>query len=567
MQSNTAYLLRKQDRAILDDKEDQYVADIEQPQVDLTVSICVVVADENGKLLIPGKPKVRVVNERHLGGIYDLKERTFIGRSATPRIWYASEDQDRIIFARVPAARLVEGSEGAGKTTLLAMWHFVQWIRHIGQNREGLQTAPTSLRLGHVRREIKKLWRPEWYRYVNRKDFVGHELCDGSAIRMVSTHKASDADGSPIQGFNSSWAGRDETQDQTAAHEDIESRGRDARDGVYPQLGTATVKPNTDYRMLKSLMRDGGEWEIEKLLVCRSLDGTTRNIEMRTPFITKRFVESKRANMPEREFRRRFFAEDPPLERAIYTAWERDAEGRWLNCIPLPPNARKITSIVLRGKLGEPRFHLLIGNDPGLSKSASIFLDAFQLPRHEDPVWFVRSELFTRRTSIERHARLVKERAQKQFGVNIPGRVEVAHVRSQPVGQSADKPDQDVYRIFEREGLHAKAAQYTDDGKGTGHIDVEMRVEMVNRLLCNADGVRRLFIEMVDGKPVAPLLVKAFETMERDERGRIPRLPKDDSDPSDPPDALGYGLWSFEKELAKNMRATTRNYLSGSLVA
>jgi hypothetical protein len=171
----------------------------------------------------------------------------------------------------------------------------------------------------------------------------------------------------------------------------------------------------------------------------------------------------------------------------------------------------------------------------------------------------VRGELFTFHKTSEQHATQLLALVQRRFGVNIAGRPERAHVRAQPVGQAEDKPDLDVYRIFGRVGFDIKAAQYRKDGKATGHIDVNSRLEMVNTLLLDAAGFRRLFVEAdANGRPVAPRLVEAFESMERDDHGRPKAGPKDETDLSDCPDALGYWLWPFEKESASMMRAGLR---------
>jgi hypothetical protein len=449
---------------------------------------------------------------------------------------------------------------------VLAMWHYVQWMRHLGEKREGLQTAPTNLRLGLVKREVAKLWRPEWYRYVNRKDFVGYELADGCSLRMVSTHKKSADGGSPVQGFNSSWAGRDETQDQVAAHEDIEARGRESRDGIYPQLGTSTVKDSPDYRDLKSLMLSQGEWALQKLLVCRSLDGTTTNFEMCTPFVSRAFVESKLRTMTEREFRRRFFAEDQPPEFLIYSTWNRA-----VNLRPIPFGARKITSIVLSRKTNDRRDALLLGHDPGSAKSATVFLDAFELPAkvaaaHGLPagevLWWVRGELFTLNESHEEHATQVMSICRERFGVNVRSEAERAHVRCQPLGMAEDKPDLQVFATWQRVGFNIKWANYSNtNGKGAS-IKLSSRVDMVKALLRNAAGQSRLFVECDDkGQPKAKLLVNAFETMQRDNKGRADHEKDVRYDKSDPPDALGYALYPFEKETASNLRADIRRSL------
>lgn len=449
------------------------------------------------------------------------------------------------------------------------MWHYVQWMRHLGEKREGLQTAPTNLRLGLVKREITKLWRQEWFRYVNRKDFVGYELVDGCSLRMVSTHKKSADGGSPVQGFNSSWAGRDETQDQTKAHEDIESRGRESRDGVYPQLGTATVKDSPDYRDLKALMLSSGEWAHQKLLVCKSLDGSLDNIEMCTPFVSRAFVESKKRTMTEREFRRRFFAEDQPPELLLYSTWNRA-----VNLRPIPFGARKITSIVLSRKTGDRSHALLIGHDPGAAKAGTVWLEAYQLQNSrlaaewgvlpDDVLWWVRGELFTLHATTEEHAVEAMGITRKQFGCNIRPDAEKAHVRCQPLGAAEDKPDLSVFATWKRIGFDIKAAQYNKAGLGIGQIKKESRIGVIKTLLRSASKVSRLYVEADDkGQPVAPLLVAALETMQRDEKGKAETEEKDvRHDKSDLPAALGYALYPFEKELAQAIRQDTRRLLA-----
>ncbi len=196
------------------------------------------------------------------------------------RSWLASEDQEAILLHALDpdaeAAQLVEGSEGAGKTTVLAMWHYLQWLAVIGEGREGLQTAPTNMRLGLVRRG--SLWRPEWYRYVTRKEFVGYELADGSgAAHGVLDAPAGEAQGSPVQGFNGSWGGHDEAQDQIEVHEDIESRGRAAKNSRYPQLGTATQKDSTKFQTWRDELEKGGQWRIRSLLMCEPRGEDLRN--------------------------------------------------------------------------------------------------------------------------------------------------------------------------------------------------------------------------------------------------------------------------------------------------
>jgi hypothetical protein len=389
-----------------------------------------------------------------------------------------------------------------------------------------------------------------------------HPLRRNCRIRFQHTHRKSEAAGSPIQGFNWSWCGRDETQDQVDVHEDIESRGRAAKGGgnFYKQLCTATAKDNPDWRTLRDALRaasakDGRPlWQVSMLLGARS------------PFVSDEFWEAKKSTMTEREYRRRILAEDLPPESRLYSTWDR---AHNLRPVPLI-GARKVTSIILRAKTGNPHHSLLIGHDPGASKAASIFLDAYDVPG-EGICWWVRAELFTLHKTSEEHA-IAALAVARQFGCNTGyiekgiqyGSPEIAHVRALPIGQAVDKADQDIYRIWARVGLDIKAAQYKLDGTGTGHIPVESRLEMIKLLLCNAAGKRRLFVDCDDQRrPKAPLLVEAFETLERDERGRPEKDKRLEYDKSDPADALGYALWPFEKEAAKELRAAVTRGLSG----
>jgi hypothetical protein len=515
--------------------------------VDIGVLLRVIKIDPKGEIKLDSGRRVTVVCEHRWGGLVDTKANPprIVGPSRDPKVWMCSEAQEPLILHpdTAPLGELVVGAEGGGKTTTLVMWHHRRWVENLGEFREGLQTAPTLTRLGLVQREFENLWRPSWGYYVNRDDFQGFDLCDGSRIRFVSTAPRAAKQGSPVQGFNSSWAARDEFQDQIWVHADIESRMRAAR--VPKQISTATAKDDPEYRTLRDMLVQGGQWALSKLLVGDS------------PFVAANFLDIKRASgVTEREFRRRWLAEDLPPESRVYFNWERT---RNLRPIPLV-GARKITSLVLSRKTGNRSHALLIGHDPGTAKAASVFLDAYDV--RGEVCWWVRAELFTMHKTGEQHAREALAIVQKQFGCNIRPDAEQAHVRAQPVGQSEDKPDLDIYRIWTRVGFHIKAAQYKKDGTGTGQIKRDSRIDMINRLLGDAHNPPRLFIDVDEhGRPVAPKLVEAFETMERDHRGRAEHEAKDEHDPTDSPCALGYALWAWEKEAATTVRAAVHSIL------
>jgi hypothetical protein len=518
--------------------------------VDVGVVLHVVRLDPNGDIWLDSGRRVKVVDRHRWGGIVDTKATPprIVGPSRNPKIWMCSEAQAPLILHAdtQPLGSLVIGSEGAGKTTALAMWHHRRWIENIGEYREGGQTAPVLNRLGLVKDEFRKLWRPSWGRYCQREDFTGFELCDGSRIRFQHTHRQSASQGSPIQGFNWSWAGRDEFQDQIDVHLDIESRLRAAKAGKAKQLATATAKDDPQWRTLRDSLVTGGQWALSRLLVADS------------PFVAANFLAIKRASgVSDREFRRRWLAEDLPPESRLYLSFDRKENIR-----PIPLGARKITSTVLSRKTGDRRHALLFGNDPGTAKAGTVFLDAYDV--RGEICWWVRGELFTLHETTEQHAVKTLDIVRKQFGCNIRPDAEQAHGRAMPVGQAEDKPDLDLYRIYKRVGLEVRAAQYRKDGTGTGVIKKESRIGMLNMLFCDAAGKRRLFIECDDrGVCVAPQLVAALETMERDEKGRAEHEEKNvRHDKSDLPASLGYALWPFEKESALAIRADIRKGIS-----
>jgi hypothetical protein len=531
--------------------------------VDMGVHLKVVRADESGEVLLSGKPRMVVVAEHFFGGIVDTKlpKPAFVAPSEKPVVWLASEDQAKVLLAP-ELEQLAHGSEGSGKSTLLAMWHAIRGVfEHLGEKRMGAQTAPTQTRLTFVRDEMLRLFPSTWFRHFKALDcFV---FCDGSRIQLISTHKQSAAEGSRIQGWNLSWIGRDELQDQIEVHEDLESRGRAARDGLCPQLATATGKDAPAYRTLRAKLIEAG-WLKTTLSIFRS------------PFVTKAFIDKKKRSMSAREFLRRFG--DPNTgelvdllpERLLYHGFSRE------NIRPIPANARKVTTITLRKKWGVPKvklargqnihgqtqyevvegsYGLLGGHDPGAAKGGTIFLDAYEVPGIPGLAWWVRGELFHERETTQESARAIVKAVRGGVGfkdpvrLNQPNQREIVKVVAHPYGQSENKPSLNLYRIFQEEGVDVVAAQFKKDGTGTGKISKDDRIDNVNYLFCDVDQVRRLFIECDDrGNVTAPKLLEAIETMERDENGRAETDEKKvTTDKSDLPAGLGYALWVFEK--------------------
>ncbi len=538
--SNLTYRKRRQERAILTDRLEEYAADVANSRyVDFGVLLHTVVSDPNGTALIPGKQALlRVVRSRLLGGILDTKSHPprIIARSRNPRVWFCSEDQEPGVLHsdEEPRGQLVYGSEGAGKTTMLAMWHFCRVLEHIGEKREGGQTAPTKSRLKMVRDEMLSLYPREWYRHLKSQDVI--RFRDGTRIQLKATKQQSAASGSPIQGFNWSWCGRDEGQDQIDRHEDIQARGRAARDGgsYYKQCITATAKDASEWRAFREMLIASGQWLRRTLLGLRS------------PFIGAEYWEGLKATMSKREYRRRVLAEDVGVELAVYYGWDRE-----MNLRTMPPGALDVTAAILAPyqsyTQAGARFALVAGHDPGVIFNTTVLKRLAII--NSVPTWVVVGEWQSKQTTPGQHARDLKKYIQETFGYELgPGTSKVA-IFCDPHGKGEQQTDyQTHYMAFQREGL-----DIFSPAPMSGRIKRSARVGMINRLLGGnaSDGHVRLVIATDrQGKPVAPHLVRALETLEKREGDDNPEggRHKDESDQTHAPAAASYALWPFEQE-------------------
>lgn len=539
MISNVGYRKRAQHRAAMLDRRDEYVADQPDRLVDLGILLRVVVADPAGTVQVAGV-QMRVVREHRFGGVVDRRTRKYVAPSRRPVIWHCSEDQEEILLHDDPAkpAQLAHGSEGAGKTVSLAMFHMIRGVLpQFGERREGGQTAPTEARLEAVLAEIQGLYPRNWYRYRTARKLM--TFPDGSKIRFRSTHRQSAEQGSPLQSFNWSWAGEDEGQDSIAEHDNVSARLRSARGGLSraPRLMTATAKDSTEWRNARDKLEASGLW------VRRTLLGT------RSPFIDPAHWEAMRASMSPREFARRVLAADVGPERMVYPTWDREK-----NLVRIPQLG---WTDVTRKELAHwgPNFVALGGHDPGTLHDVTLLLKAYLFhPRQVRPNWVVVGEINTQESTVERHVVAVLERVRRD-GINLLDRFgkPVLHgeqllVRADPYGSNDQRPDRSVYTVWRNGGVVIHPAAYNDEGDKPGRIPREAGIDLVNTLLCNANGERRLYVAIdALGQPVAPMLVKALESSERDAAGKAETQRKDDKDLSHWAAALRYALWAVER--------------------
>jgi len=471
----------------------------------------------------------------------------YVGPSEKPARWMCSEAQERLILhgPNDPTWALIQGSEGAGKSVALVMWTAVRVLEHVGRSVTGAITVPTTPRFRAVKKEIAKVWPAHWYRWKERDHAYAFHV--GPSVQIVSAVQRSEAGGSPLQGDSLEWCASDELQDHFGLEADIMSRGRGS--DRYLRLCTSTSKDYSEWRDFRATVQGSPMWTFARML------------GMDSPFVDADFWQNIRRSgtVTEREWRRRYLAEDVGPERQVYFNWRRTFEGgNPASLRAIPPGAEDVTAEVMR-QWG-PNIGLLIGHDPGTRQHVSVFLKAYRFASQRDawPRWFVVDEVTTPEATVHAHATQVLARVRERWRCELldrEGRPSLdcprVLVRIDPATVSGDAhPGDDVYAMWRSLKMQARAAAYKVGGSTPITIKRNSRIDMVNTLLAataTAGEVRRLFVAVnPDGSVAAPKLVKALETMETNEAGRAEQDRKDADDLSHWPAALGYALWSVE---------------------
>lgn len=523
--------------------------------VDFGVTIHVVRQDPNGEIEIPGlESRLTIVNTHPRGAMFDTLKKKWHGPSQSPVVWYLSEEQEPIVMhdASMPAAVWMQGSMGAGKTTAGVIWLALRVIEHATHPLKGAGvTAPTDKRMEEIRKTIfgpkdkdglrvGGMWPRQWAQF--REGDQVATCATGLQIDFRSTHIQSATAGSPIQGQNWAFCLNDELQDYYEINDDIRARGRAAWLKRYQRFVTVTPKDDPGYRVFRDKIATLTEdWRVQYVLGPNS------------PFIDGAHWEVCKREMSLRKYQRVVLAQDVAGENVVYWAWSHSENIRPIQQVPRWPDVTR-TELARRAT---GQYEILVGYDPGRLFDVSVLLKAYQPPIGRNakvppaPVWFIVDEVTTERSSTEHHVRELLKVLRDKWGCNLQGDGPKAFVSADPYGDTAndeEQPDVTVYRTFQSAGLHIKAAAYRANSTKAAKVPKEARIEMVNKLLCNAAGERRLFVACNDNRmPCAPKFVEAVERLERDGDNRAERDRKDANDLTHWPCAVGYALWAIEK--------------------
>lgn len=512
--------------------------------VDYGVRIYTVHQDDvAGAEVLAGRPRVRASRVETFGGVFDCRAGRWHDESANPVVWYLSEEQRRLVLHAddAPDKILCRAAEGAGKTRgVLAPWMVLQAIRFAGQNVEIGGTAPTEKRLETLRLALAERMPPDWFVWRQRDWLFRLHL--GVSFRLVSAHRGSEAEGSPVQGYDWVAAGADEGQDQLQIMDDIEARGRRAPGGRYRRMIAVSAKYSPAYREFED------KWAKTPLCKVERIDA------FQNPFTSQQHWRNLRHTLSEREYARRVEARLLAPERATYPAWSH-AE----NIRPVPRiGAEDVTAEIL-APWGANR-RVLVGHDPGTLFDVSLVLKAYRLHGQRRHFWWVVDEITTEQTTTDQHVAVLLDRLQRRWHCNqVDWRGNASEhgaralVRADPHSNSssdASQPHRSVYTTFRAAGLQILpgATKSVGGESKTDRVPKDAGIEMVNGLFLNKAKERRLFVAANDdGSYAAPKLVSAIEGSERDLYGDAETQAKNKADLSHWPASLRYALWALER--------------------
>lgn len=460
--------------------------------------------------VIPGEIRPTIY-----GGRYDRLMRRYVGAPENIQTITATPGQLGLLeFDEPGMLRLLAlGAPGAGKTYGAVRKALIKALQRC--NSTGGLVGPTNDRRMILWTDFLNLVEPLGFVEEVQKTDKRIVLKNNTVIEVLAAKKPSAAQGNPLQGRSWDWAVADESQNiEDEAQTEIDTRGRRAGTS-YVVFETATNQTQVPGFKVR-IERYKNQPKTHKIM---SFSGDTNS------FVDPSYWERLKSTMTEREYKRLILCEDLPPELLQYPAFSYSHSIR-----QAPEMYSDMTPKLTKEMFGRP-FRWVIGQDFGVLCNASIVFKAFREPDTGECLWFAVDEITTHRSPASIHARKILERYHA-------GEVVVV---ADPHHNSKDT-DKSDYAQFRHEGLTIFPAV------SKGKIDIKHRVNMMNALLEDAKGKRRLYLACdANGKEFCPNLARALSTIEIDELGRLDQMKKDRNDLTHWPCAAGYGLWKWEK--------------------
>ena len=348
---------------------------------------------------------------------------------------------------------------------------------------------------------------------------------NGCVVDVLATQRQSREKGHPTQGKDWDDCGADVSSSMDdSAHVDLWDRGRNSPDYTVDEATSLDDYPSFLLRL--EAMRAQPEHYL--IIKCYGEDN---------PWTPSSFLEAKIAEYggPEsRMTRRRIRLEEVPPDRLVYP---RFSLARHVQ--RLPKGAIDITQRVTLEVLGTA-YQYVMGQDFGVLTTATVVLKCYSLPGRTkgDRAWWAVNEITSRNEYSDRHARLIKAQYPEVSSYAV---IADPHFN---VRESADKSD---YTQFRNEGLTIMRAA-GDTTVAKKHITVKHRLAMVNALFMDGKDEPHLYLDCDgDMRPTCQQLAKALVSLQYNDHGDQQPERKDKYDMTHWPDAVGYGLYRFER--------------------
>jgi len=406
------------------------------------------------------------------------------------------------------------GAPGGGKT--LGVLKLVQILAAWRPNSNGGIVAPTRDRIDIVWTKFLELVEPlGWIADEGVKAGAREILLkNGTRIKFVAAKRSSDKTGSPIAGRDWHWAVEDEQQNiDDASLREVDARGRITKN--YRVFSSATNDPIHEFQMRVQAYEANSDYQVVRF------DG------MSNCFTPLEHWESLRKNWSKDDFDRFVKCLDIPQAGRVYPEFSyKLSSGK---CAAI----EDITSTLTQARYGTP-YRYVIGFDPGVLVSASVILRAVPGSLRDERIWWVVDEITTRDKTTDWHA----QDLIKWFREHGQSPTEALVLMDPHENKDADRSDLLIMR---------QAGFNVFKSNGGDKIERRHRISMVNALLRDATGKRRLFLENNSaGVPAANKLAESLGHLMYRANGEIEMQHKTAANLAHWSDALGYALFPFE---------------------
>lgn len=459
------------------------------------------------------------------GGRYDRLLRRYVGVPEQVREMKCHPGQVEVLTMDTTGILrvLALGSPGAGKTFAAVTRSLLMALAR--PNSTGGLIAPTNDRRQILWQAFLELVEPAgWLEDVSttRKEIT---LVNRVIVQILAAKSSSKQYGNPLQGRSFDWAVVDESQNvDDEAHVEIAARGRRASK-TFVIIETATNAQVPAFRVRLEHFKTNAQY--------RRINFTGYE----NPWIAPEWWERLRGDMSEREFREKVLAEDVPAEMLVYPRFQlaktvapRGVVPAWVSDIQRRQwgKLRDVTEQLTYERFGRAAKYI-IAQDFGVLVNAAEVLKAYRAA-NGDLLWWVIDEV-TSGGATDIHARKLLQYYDSDDVLVVAD----PHFNS----KEADKSD---YNIMRGEGLDVRPA-------ATGTISKKHRIAMVNALLEDATGRRRLFIDCdANGTPRCRMLTRSFLTSQYNDHGEPEKERKAGlSDPSHWTSAVGFGVFPWER--------------------